>query len=223
MREHLSMAQLRALARTLPLEEFEQRVGPYGLIRVPSIAPEERVGPAVGQSTIISSSADIIARTMTLMLGMEELPVASMPRLDADAELTVGRLPDRCVFIDDASVSKWHAVLRWDPAAGRCCIEDTGSTNGTFVNASKLQGSEAMLEDGDIVSFGEVPFWYVVAQTLHAKLLATKADAGQQAVPSSQTPIATVALKSVPAQLGDSGPPVAYEPTSTRPPRGHRR
>ena len=40
----------------------------------------------------------------------------------------------------------------------------------TFLNSSLMQKKEATLQDGDIVSFGEVQFWYLLTDTLHAKL-----------------------------------------------------
>ncbi|HLL55592.1 MAG TPA: FHA domain-containing protein, partial [Myxococcaceae bacterium] len=67
------------------------------------------------------------------------------------------------------SVSKRHAVLVWDEDAQRCLVKDLGSTNGTYLNDRKLT-RDAVIRDGDIVSFGEAQFWYLLTDTLHAKL-----------------------------------------------------
>jgi pSer/pThr/pTyr-binding forkhead associated (FHA) protein len=82
----------------------------------------------------------------------------------------VGRLPDCDVVVDDGSVSKRHALLRWNEAERRCAVRDLGSTNGTFLNANSLGQREATLHDGDILSFGNVQFWYLLTDTLHARL-----------------------------------------------------
>ena len=81
--------------------------------------------------------------------------------------------PPRCPVVrGDASVSKRHALLRWDAEQRRATVQDLSSRNGTFLNADPI--SESPLKDGDIVSFGEVQFWYLLTETLHAKLVQAK-------------------------------------------------
>ena len=65
--------------------------------------------------------------------------------------ITVGRLAESGISLNDANVSRRHAEFR---AAGNAfTIADLGSTNGTKVNGSRIEG-EHRLHDGDIVSFG---------------------------------------------------------------------
>jgi pSer/pThr/pTyr-binding forkhead associated (FHA) protein len=79
-------------------------------------------------------------------------------------------------------VSKRHAVLRWDPSRDKATIQDLGSTNGTYLNAgTKLQG-ESSLHDGDIISFGEVQFWFLLTSTLHTKLRQAKGGSNLRGV-----------------------------------------
>ncbi|MEO6576591.1 MAG: FHA domain-containing protein, partial [Polyangiaceae bacterium] len=50
--------------------------------------------------------------------------------LPASGRVTIGRAPDNDVVIDDASVSRHHAVIDMGPPVK---IEDLGSANGTRV------------------------------------------------------------------------------------------
>jgi predicted component of type VI protein secretion system len=68
------------------------------------------------------------------------------------AELTVGRDPSNPVSINDGEISRRHAKLTWKGAS--YVLEDLGSTNGTFVNGTRLSAPLA-LKPGDAVSFGE--------------------------------------------------------------------
>ena len=72
--------------------------------------------------------------------------------------------------MDDGSVSKHHAELRWNEAERQCTVKDLGSRNGTFVNGASTGPREAVLRDGDILSFGHVQFWYLLTETLHTRL-----------------------------------------------------
>ena len=88
----------------------------------------------------------------------------------------MGRQPDCDLLLDAPSVSKTHALLRWDEENARCTIQDLGSTNGTFLNASVRLRRETTLKDGDILSFGEVQYWFLLTPTLYEKL--TKSSRG---------------------------------------------
>lgn len=76
---------------------------------------------------------------------------------DLEEELiTVGRLPDNMIQIDDPSVSSHHAQLTL--AGGDYHLKDLNSTNGTRVNGQTT--GEAQLQDGDHVRFGKVEAVY---------------------------------------------------------------
>ena len=68
-------------------------------------------------------------------------------------KLTVGRLGDNDVRLDDGSVSGRHAevVVR----DGEPVLVDKGSTNGTFLNGEQVKG-EVPLNEGDEIYFGSV-------------------------------------------------------------------
>jgi hypothetical protein len=72
-----------------------------------------------------------------------------------DAVSGVGRDLDNEVVLNDATVSARHAVvLRRD---GSWWVEDLGSTNGTWLNARRLEPElPALLRSGDVLQFGAV-------------------------------------------------------------------
>jgi FhaA, N-terminal domain/FHA domain len=64
----------------------------------------------------------------------------------------IGRGLDNEVVLDDASVSRHHAeITRENGATG---VRDLGSTNGTWVNAGRVE--VAAVEPGDRIAFGAV-------------------------------------------------------------------
>lgn len=68
----------------------------------------------------------------------------------------VGRAADSNLCLSHASVSKIHATIMMNPE-GTLLIADTGSTNGTYINGRRIAYGEARsIEDGDVVSFGDV-------------------------------------------------------------------
>ena len=57
--------------------------------------------------------------------------------------------------LPDATISSRHAALVVDGAAGTVAVEDTGSTNGTYVNEEHIGlNGKRELHDGDKVRFG---------------------------------------------------------------------
>src|SRR4051794_41606089 len=55
------------------------------------------------------------------------------------------------IVLQDPEVSRRHAAIRVQ--GEDVAIEDLGSTNGTFVNDQRIEGTRA-LRDGDTVRFG---------------------------------------------------------------------
>jgi len=85
------------------------------------------------------------------------IPASNLPVIDLEPgeSKTVGRGRQADVVVDDASLSRLHARLRFD-VAGQLAIDDLGSTNGIFVNGTEQLS--AFLVPGDTVRFGRVEY-----------------------------------------------------------------
>lgn len=84
--------------------------------------------------------------------GMGSLVLPSGQRVDlGTGTVTVGRLPECTISINDSNISRNHAEVKAGPTA--YVVTDLGSTNGTMVNGVKITGQRP-LNDGDIISFG---------------------------------------------------------------------
>lgn len=162
----LSIQELRALGASLSPGAFRRQLGPFVLVQRPPGRPVSEVLA----STRVASPGDIERGMLSLLFEFEDLLVTTLPPLERFEELTVGRLPDCDVVLDDPSVSKRHAVLLWSEPEHRCSLKDLGSTNGTFLNSQTIALREVVLRDGDILSFGNVQFWYLLTETLHQRL-----------------------------------------------------
>ena len=66
----------------------------------------------------------------------------------------VGRAVTSDLPVYDSTVSRRHAEVTHTPHG--LTVKDLGSSNGTFVNGSRI--AEATVSDGDIVTFGKVAF-----------------------------------------------------------------
>ncbi len=116
--------QLRALVRDLP--------DPAGLA--------QRLGRRLGALT---GSAEPVERAHPLLL--------TPPRADVGAAFVLGREPECDLLVDDATVSRRHAILRLDEEGW--AISDLGSKNGTWINGWRVH-EEGRLDPGDAVQLG---------------------------------------------------------------------
>jgi VWFA-related protein len=76
-------------------------------------------------------------------------------KFDVKGTMNVGRAHDNQLILDDPTVSRHHAWIKFEE--GEFVIFDVGSGNGTFVNDERLEALHR-LENGDVVRFGEVTF-----------------------------------------------------------------
>jgi len=67
------------------------------------------------------------------------------------AVITIGRLPDNLLQIDNLAVSGHHAKIYWD--GEQYTLEDNGSLNGTYVNNQRI--TKQKLKNGDAVLIGK--------------------------------------------------------------------
>ncbi len=84
--------------------------------------------------------------------------------------MIIGRSDKADIYVERDSVSRNHAQII--QIGNECIIEDLGSTNGTYVNDTKID--KAVLKDGDLIKVGEVIFKFLSQDNLenvyHAEL-----------------------------------------------------
>src|SRR3954452_13617236 len=117
------------------------------------------------------------------------------------AGATIGR--EGCdVNLMDPEVSRRHATIR--DQGGSLAIEDLGSTNGTFVNGTRIT-AVTVLNDGDEVRLGNT-VWSIRG--------AARAGAGATTVGQVQSAAPQVtAARAVPSGIEVPSPPPAAPPT----------
>jgi hypothetical protein len=95
---------------------------------------------------------NLVAR-VTIGDSAKEIPLTMTP---GGRRLSVGRVSDNELSLNDSSVSKIHAAVTMNEQ-GTLLVADTGSTNGTFINGRRIAYGEArQIEAGDVVGFGDV-------------------------------------------------------------------
>lgn len=97
--------------------------------------------------------------------------------LKLQGDLSVGRAFDNALCLDEASVSRYHALIESRPDG--YWLQDLGGAGGTLVNGAKLNGSH-LLKDGDIIQIG--------ATSLLGFHLNGSAQAKSAAVPAAPSP-----------------------------------
>mgnify|MGYP001320330235 CR=1 FL=1 len=105
----------------------------------------------------------------------------------AGGELTIGRVPGNGIVIDNAGVSRRHAVIR--VKEDKVFLEDLGSANGTFVRGQKVESCE--LHDGDEMMVVKHRLVYRIPKEADAPPKAEPAaDAGQKTMYIDQAALA---------------------------------
>jgi chromosome segregation ATPase len=124
-----------------------------------------------------SNNANVLGRIQTSMERLGSAPTtgigaAAVPewapeliRIDGDRSIShtlgrrtrIGRAPGCEVHVDSTSVSRHHALIL--AGTREAIIEDLNSTNGVTLNGRKI--TRQVLNDGDIVTIGEIQFRYV--------------------------------------------------------------
>ena len=134
-------AELVEAGREYAREEGYHFMGPVRVDLVPDEAM--RPGRFVVLATLRQSSGGVGAGSLVLPSG-QRIALGDRP-------VTIGRMTECTVPLNDQNVSRRHAEIR--PGRGAYVVNDLGSTNGTMVNGTRIAG-EQRLSDGDILSFG---------------------------------------------------------------------
>jgi pSer/pThr/pTyr-binding forkhead associated (FHA) protein/NADPH-dependent 2,4-dienoyl-CoA reductase/sulfur reductase-like enzyme len=120
-------------------------------------------GATVASSVPIPLAAAAPRREAFLVAMDQDTPASATPvrevALSQERVMTVGRQAGVFLLIDHASVSRGHAEIAYEN--GQYILRDTGSSNGTFVNETRLEvGSTRTLESGQRIRFGRVTYLF---------------------------------------------------------------
>ncbi len=74
---------------------------------------------------------------------------------ESDSVLRAGRLNSLEIVLDDTSVSRRHAELRFQTPTG-WMVRDLESTNGTYINAVRMGPGDKPVKSKDVIQFGKV-------------------------------------------------------------------
>jgi chromosome segregation ATPase len=126
-----------------------------------------------------SNNANVLGRIQTSMERLGSAPAVGtaanpewapeLVRIDGDRSIShtlgrrtrIGRAPGCELHIDSGSVSRHHALIL--AGTREAIIEDLNSTNGVILNGRKV--TRQVLNDGDIVTIGEIQFRFVAKPT----------------------------------------------------------
>ena len=92
-------------------------------------------------------------RHPTLELSFLDAPATKPVRLQPGDEYSIGRAPECSVFINNPSVSREHAIVRYGPEG--VSVEDRNSRHGTLVNGVRTRdGGRVRIVEGDVIKLG---------------------------------------------------------------------
>ncbi len=83
-----------------------------------------------------------VPRSAGPSLAVVEGPLAGTVIPLGSAQITIGRAPDSTIVIDDDFASSRHA--RVYPSEGAWIVEDLGSTNGTWIDRTRITSPTAL-------------------------------------------------------------------------------
>jgi len=122
-------------------------------------APFKLNGASVGERSRLAEGDWLLLGSTPFVVSVAgaaaAAPAPPAPAAGPRRILLVGRLPESDVCIEAPVVSRQHARLVFEP--GGCVLEDLESTNGSFVNGSRVTG-RARLAAGDRIAFASFAY-----------------------------------------------------------------
>jgi hypothetical protein len=125
---------------------------PSGKSAGPTGGAEKPVTPPTSGGTVLIQRG--AAKLKVLGMLVEKKDPAKHFDIDKPA-VTIGRAPGNHLVVDHPTVSRQHATIKLEGEDYR--VYDLGSANGTFVKDQRVR-DPIVLQDGEIVRFGEVEF-----------------------------------------------------------------
>ncbi|MEZ0578302.1 FHA domain-containing protein [Nocardioides sp. MH1] len=129
----------------------------------------------------------------------------------AGRPLSIGRTTDNDVVLDDALVSRHHALLHLGGPGQPALLQDLGSFNGTYVNGHRVQGSVQLAVGAEVIVGNQTFRWdgrQLLASatthefTLYADGLTTGLPGGRQLLQGASFQLKPSSLTAV---IGPSG------------------
>ncbi|MEW5852804.1 MAG: sigma 54-interacting transcriptional regulator [Myxococcota bacterium] len=122
-------------------------------LEVRTVAPPDMDDPQRRETALLSPADATAAPAPLRLLVIGDGVVATHP-LPREGDVVIGRAQDVDVQVDDASISRRHAVLH---LGGSIRLEDLGSANGTRVRGSAVaQGTPVEVGTGEVIDLGSV-------------------------------------------------------------------
>lgn len=138
----------------LPLEPWHRPASGRQTLALPR---EAVPGPGEFDETTSGVSTLRVVRSRVgdrVPAGGAEILCAAKTQRNAYAHVAIGRSVQNDVVIDQASVSRFHADIRWSESG--YSVRDARSRNGTQLNGVILRASHGEpLRAGDVVTFGD--------------------------------------------------------------------
>ena len=119
-----------------------------------------------------------------------------------DEKITLGRLADNSLQIDDPSVSSRPAAIELENDLYH--LHDLGSTNGTFVNGEQV--TDAVLRHGDEIRFGMVEAVFHGEEEVPDQPLPQSISASSEAAKVSSRPGQFVNSSPIPKNVKQKDP-----------------
>jgi pSer/pThr/pTyr-binding forkhead associated (FHA) protein len=121
--------------------------------------PQESFIMAPSQAAALGLGRQAPAVTTGTLVALQSTALAEGEHFDLDTKsLTVGRGAPNDIRLDDDEFASAHHA-RIDPRRDGVWVEDIGSTNGTYVNGTRLSRPQK-LNPGDVIRVGETHLKY---------------------------------------------------------------
>lgn len=138
---------------------YEQGLATLGPIRVTILGDDTVARRSVrASSSFVDVVSPALSRTESAGTALRLVPVkrSGMEIALRDRAVTVGRSESNDHVLADAEVSRRHARIEPDRGGRGWRVVDLGSTNGTWVNGTRVE--RAAISSGDLIAFGSVSF-----------------------------------------------------------------
>jgi len=156
-------------------DEFLASAAPAALVRFQS--PEAQGSSTGGtlEQTLTLDEGDTVDETLPhghtprpRILGIEVYPLVKKAGASFPDRITIGRISNNDIVVQDHSVSRLHAYVRH--TGGEWVVADAGSKNGSWLRGTTLEARrERVLPSRSVLRLGDVELtFFVAADLFHA-------------------------------------------------------